>query len=205
MCGNPQREKDVPAFPRIVGAKTQSPASHPGSSHHTTNSLTPESPRGREGRVKDPTSLHRERKRPEETGPQARGSHLTTSHLSAPRPSKPALRLPKPHLPRPESPGWEHCHPRKTDSGSPGRGLGRQGPDTCRGPHPTPEGYQPPPHMGESRQAGAEWRQAWVWPPREDLPAPVDRGPSLASPRPASLTPSLRLGLGRGWRAKRNS
>ena len=143
MCGNPQREKDVPAFPRIVGAKTQSPASHPGSSHHTTNSLTPESPRGREGRVKDPTSLHRERKRPEETGPQARGSHLTTSHLSAPRPSKPALRLPKPHLPRPESPGWEHCHPRRQT-------LGLQG-GVLAGRAQTRAGAPTPPQRGISR------------------------------------------------------
>jgi hypothetical protein len=56
-------------------------------------------------------------------------------------------------------------------------------------PHPTPEGYQPPSHTGQS---GARPGLATT----EDLLAPVGTAPRPASPVLASLTPSLGLGLG---------
>lgn len=140
---SPQREKDAPAFPRRVRAKTQSPASHPGSSHHTTNSLTPESPRGREGRVKDPTSLHREKKTRGDRSPRP-GAHTSpppTSQFPGP-PSQPC------DCPSPT------CPAQRVQDGNtaiPGRQtLGLQG-GVLAGRAQTRAGAPTPPQRGISR------------------------------------------------------
>lgn len=58
-----------------------------------------------------------------------------------------------PGFPRPtyllRDPGVGRAAMPGTDFGSP-RVWSWQAPDTCRGPHPTPEGYQPPSHAGQS-------------------------------------------------------
>lgn len=68
---------------------------------------------------------------------------------------------------------------------------------TREGPPPHPRGVPAAIPRGESRQSEAEWRQAWVWPPGEDLLAPAGSAPP---PAPASLIPSP--GLGGVWRQR---
>lgn len=137
---SPQREKDVPAFPGESGPKLSLRLSPPGSSHHTTNSLTPESPRGREGRVKDPTSLHRERESPEETRSPRPGAH--THH--PPPLSSPALQASPATARAPAAP------PRESRTGTlPSQkdrlwvsraGSWQAGPRHVQGPPPHPRG-----------------------------------------------------------------
>lgn len=90
---------------------------------------------------------------------------------------------------------WSPTHPTQ-GSWSGKQTLGLQGgalagPRHMRGPHPIPEGVPATIPRGESRQAEAEWRQAWIWPPGEDLLAPAGIAPP---PAPASLIPSPGLG-----------
>ena len=109
----------------------------------------------------------------------------------APQSSEPALGLPAPCLPVPE---WNDSHPRETDSGSPGWGLGRA--QTQAGP-PTPpqRGVSHHPRWGRADRrgpsgarprSGHHGKTCWhLWTERL---APT-------APSTASLTPSL----GQGW------
>lgn len=124
------------------------------------------------------------KRRPGLRRPGAHASPPPADALGSARLARPGT--PEPHLPRlPRRPhpgirSGKDCSLWDTDSGSPGWGPG--GAQTCERPPPQPRGAPATIPCGQSRQAGAEWRQARVWPPREDLLAPVGIASSPASP-----------------------
>lgn len=144
--------------------KTGLLSTHPGFYHHSTNSLTPESSRDREKNSKIQSARHQEK------GKASQPLRLCATQLLS-RGTRSFLRLPSTTgISRPSyllrDPGMGRAAMPGTDFGSP-RVWSWQAPDACRGPRPTPEGYQPPSHTGQS---GA--RASLVI--TKDLLAPVD-------------------------------